>query len=562
MTQSQHPAPTPGPTPYDQFPYRGRPCTESHPSRLYTVAALLGQKPPPAAIATCRVLELACGDGSNLLSIAESLPQATCVGLDLAARHIATAQADAATLGLTNVRFLQADILTLKKEDLGEFDYIIAHGLYSWVPRVVQDRVLTLYKQLLSPGGVGFMSYNVLPGWRVHAILRDFMLFHTRSAGSTVERLQGAREALALFVEFGKSGGGEMLRFITEYAGVFKDHLESLGEWADSLLLYDALPAHNVPVYFSTFAGHVEEHGLQYLAEADFQMPMPGVLPPEVLEKIASFAGSQIDLEQYIDFYRMRMFRHSLLCHIDAELPGTIDAAPVSELYVSALCQATGKVDPTDGQLAEFKSTGDKTLTTNHPLTKAAMLHLMDVWPRAVRFPELVEAATARLPGKGKQKPDAAARSAVTLGLNLVRTFAHGPGVVFLSAFAPEVAATVGACPKTRAMARMQAARGHEVTNVFHNNIGLPKLALRILVLLDGSRDHAALRTELRTLAESGEVDLSAYLAEYQASTSSVKGKGSAADVVAATSLPDPVIAAALTENLEILRRMGLLLKD
>ncbi|HRI48900.1 MAG TPA: class I SAM-dependent methyltransferase, partial [Pseudomonadota bacterium] len=133
MTSSHgKPAAAPPPatplTPYDEFPYRGRPCTESHPSRLYTAALLLGLSPRPAPVATCRVLELACGDGSNLLSIAESLPAATCLGIDLAARHIEAAQADARALGLTNVRFQQGDLLTLKKEDLGEFDYILAHG--------------------------------------------------------------------------------------------------------------------------------------------------------------------------------------------------------------------------------------------------------------------------------------------------------------------------------------------------------------------------------------------------------------------------------------------------
>jgi SAM-dependent methyltransferase len=545
---------SPGPTPYDQFPYRGRPCTESHPSRLHTIAALLGQKPGPAGVASCRVLEIACGDGANLLSIAESLPGATCLGIDLAARHIEAAQADAKTLGLTNVRFVQADILTLKPEDLGEFDYIIAHGLYSWVPRPVQDCLLKLSKQHLAPGGIAFISYNVLPGWRIHSILRDFMMFHNRGATSTADELKGAREALMLLSDFGKAGSGEMLRFVAEYADVFNDHLDSLGGWADSLLLYDALPAHNVPVYFSKFAGHVEEHGLQYLSEADFKMPMPGVLPAPVLEKIAGLVKSQADLEQYIDFYRMRMFRHSLLCHLAIELPGSIDVAPVDELFVSALAQPTAKVDPNDSEVAVFKSTGDKSLSTNHPLTKAAMLHLIESWPRALPFAELCEAALTRLRGRGKKAPDEAACSTVTLGMNLVRAFAHGPGPVFLNAFAPPVGTTVSPRPLARALARLQAGRGHEVTNVFHDNIGLPKLALSILALLDGSRDHAALRAELRTLAGRGEVDLSPYRGRAAA--------GAVAPGAAATdSLPESVLTAALTENLEILRRMGLLLK-
>ena len=541
MTSSQGASPPPA-TPYDEFPYRGRPCTESHPSRLYTAAVLLGHKPPPAPLGGCRVLELGCGDGSNLLSIAESLPAASCLGIDLAARHIAAAQADAQTLGLRNVRFRQADLLALTKEELGEFDYILAHGLYSWVPRPVQDRLLSLCKQHLAPGGVAFISYNVLPGWRVHSILRDFMMFHTNSTEGTAARLQGAREALALFIELGKSSSGEMLRFVSEYATVFQHHLESLGEWADSLLLYDALTPSNTPLYFSKFAGHIHEHGLKYLAEADFQMPMPGVLPAEVLDKLADKLTSQIELEQYIDFYRMRMFRQSLICHAEAELPGTLDAAPISGLYVSALAQAEGQVDPTDGTIAVFKSPRDRSLSTNHPLTKAAMLHLIEVWPRAVPFAELVEAATARLRGRGKPTQDAAARSAVTLGLNLVRAFAHGPGPVYLNAFSPEVATSTAGRPLTRALARLQAARGHEVTNAFHDNIGLPPLALQLLALLDGTRDHAALHAELRQQVERGTIDVAAY--------------GDPAGAAGS----DPV-AAALSENLEILRRVGLLLK-
>lgn len=550
MTHTPPPAsslpPTPPPTPYDQFPYRGRPCTESHPSRLYTAAVLLGLSPAPAAVDRCRVLELACGDGSNLLSIAESLPAASCLGIDLAARHIATAQADAATLGLKNVRFMQGDLLALDPKELGEFDYIIAHGLYSWVPRPVQDRLLSLCKQHLAPGGVAFISYNVLPGWRVHSILRDFMMFHTHEQTDPRERLRGAREALTLFRELGKSSSGEMLRFVAEYAEVFQNHLDSLGEWSDSLLLYDALTPSNTPVYFSKFAGHIQENGLQYLAEADFQMPMPGVLPAEVFEKISDKVKSQVDLEQYLDFYRMRMFRQSLLCHAEAELPGSIDAAPVAHLYVSALAQPEGAVEPTDTAIAVFKSPRDRSLNTNHPLTKAAMLHLIDSWPRAVPFAELVEAATARLRGRGKPAQDAAARSAVTLGLNLVRAFAHGPGLVFLHAFSPEVAMAETARPLTRAMARLQAVRGHEVTNVFHDNIGLPKLALQILALLDGSRDHAALCGELLSLVRRGAADVGAYRE----------------GALAALAADDPaVVAAAVTENLEILRRMGLLLK-
>ena len=85
-----------------------------------------------APVATCRVLELACGDGANLVPIAATLPAATFVGFDFAARPIARAQRMIGELGLANVRALGLDLRDVPR-DFGTFDYIIAHGLYSWV---------------------------------------------------------------------------------------------------------------------------------------------------------------------------------------------------------------------------------------------------------------------------------------------------------------------------------------------------------------------------------------------------------------------------------------------
>ena len=129
---------------YDAQPYYGRPCPESHPGRLAALAGLCGL--PRADVARCRVLEIGCGDGQNLIAIADSLPGARCVGIDLSPRHIAMGQAEVAALGLRNIDLRQADLLQLAPGDpaLGTFDFIIAHCVYSWTPQAVQDRLLAL----------------------------------------------------------------------------------------------------------------------------------------------------------------------------------------------------------------------------------------------------------------------------------------------------------------------------------------------------------------------------------------------------------------------------------
>src|SRR6476469_9617489 len=138
MADPQAPA-APAATAYDVVSYPGHSYPQTHPDRLATIATLYGLTPPPPE--TCRVLELGCGDGANLLPVAYTLPGSTCVGIDLAADALARGQAAAAELGLGNLSLQQLDVTEISR-DFGQFDYIIAHGLYSWVPPHVQEKVL------------------------------------------------------------------------------------------------------------------------------------------------------------------------------------------------------------------------------------------------------------------------------------------------------------------------------------------------------------------------------------------------------------------------------------
>ena len=147
---------------YDKIPYPSKFFVQTHPDRLATQATLFGMS--PADVATCRVLELGCGNGSNLIAQAYLLPEAKFIGVDLAKTHIEDAAAAARGFGFTNIEFRQMDVMDMSEADFGKFDYITAHGLFSWVPDLVREKVLELYRELLNENGVGYISYSAYPG--------------------------------------------------------------------------------------------------------------------------------------------------------------------------------------------------------------------------------------------------------------------------------------------------------------------------------------------------------------------------------------------------------------
>ncbi|HEX8810645.1 MAG TPA: class I SAM-dependent methyltransferase, partial [Terracidiphilus sp.] len=170
---------------YDAVAYPGFAFPNTHPDRLAAMAIAHGLKPPP--IANSRVLEIGCGEGSNLIPMAYAMPGAHFTGFDLAHLPIERGQHRIQELGLTNIRLFEADILTVGSE-LGQFDYIIAHGVYAWVPEPVRNRLMALISELLAPNGIAFLSYNALPGCYLRRIARDAMFFRTEGMDDPEQR--------------------------------------------------------------------------------------------------------------------------------------------------------------------------------------------------------------------------------------------------------------------------------------------------------------------------------------------------------------------------------------
>jgi SAM-dependent methyltransferase len=437
-----------GLTGYDRVPYPGHPFPQTHPDRLATVSTLFGLRPaPPAA---CRLLELGCGDGGNLLPMAYGLPASAFCGVDLSARAIERARATAAALGLGNVELFRADLAGLP--ELGTFDYVVAHGVYSWIEPAARDALLAACRSHLAPQGVAYLSYDVLPGGHLREITRQMLRWHLRDVADPGERIAQARALLAAVAE-ARPEGDEMRRAA-----------ERALEQGDPALFHDELAPHHEAVLFADFAAHAARHGLRFVAEADVFEMDAGILPPEL-------AGADaLEREQYLDFFKGRMFRQTLLCHADAvrREPGP---EVVRGMLVASPVRAAGEAE---GRF-EFRGPLGATLSTDHAGVKRTLERLGDAWPDAVPVADLGDGVV----------------------VDTLRR-AYAANLVHLHVWAPRLATTPPERPVASALARLQAAEGTRVTTLRHTSVEVPdELGRRLVGLLDGTRDRPALLREL-----------------------------------------------------------------
>ncbi len=475
-------------TTYDDVPYPSFSYPQTQPDRLATLATLLGMRPPP--VERCRVLELGCAAGGNLIPLGEALPRSEFVGIDLSARQIADGQAAVAALGLQNVSLGCVNLLEVP-DGLGPFDYIVAHGLYSWIPPREQDKLLSICSRSLAPNGVAYISYNTYPGWHGRGAIREMMRFHTRRLANPQERVAQARALLDLLAESATTQR-------PAYAQLLKEEQERLRGRLDPYVLHDQLAEINEGVYFHEFMERAGRHGLQYLAEAEISTMTPQRLGPDVAATLARLGGDVLGREQYLDFVTNRPFRQTLLCHQNVPLRRDLPAAALGALAIASPARCVSSPpDLRPGRPEEFRAPAGNTLGTDHALTKAALVVLEETWPRSLSFDAVQVAARARLAFDGLVAQNGAAFAHDTRELADTLLHAFTADVIELHAHTPAFAVEPGERPVASAWARRQAGEGDQVTNRRHELLPLDELTRHLLCLLDGTRDRAALTEAL-----------------------------------------------------------------
>lgn len=474
----------PGRTLYDEVSYPGRAYYVTRPDHLATLGTLYGMTPAPAA--RCRVLELGCGIGGNLIPMAHYYPQSEFLGIDLSQAEIQKGLAQVAALGLRNVSFRHGDIASVD-DSWGSFDYIVSHGVYSWVPPAVRTAMLAIVGRNLTPQGIAYISYNAHPGSHMRDIVRDIMNFHVRGLPEPRQQIGQARAILKFVAE---SSDKDKV-----YGGVLREQFERVCGMGDEVLFHDDLNEGATAFLLHKFVEDAATHGLQYLCDANFPRRDLAKYPDAVRDVLAGFPDNEfVARDQFQDFIDGHGFRTTLLCRADIKLQRTLDPDCVARYYIAGSCRPVDPaMEPNAEGVAEFKTETGDALATDHRLTKAALREIGRRWPSAISCDDLAAHALAEvaLDAESTQAHLAAMRRALfTAALQGCVTLGTEP-----SAFCVMVSERPEAC----AVARRQAEQGFVITNRRHVGVRLDgELERQLLIRVDGTRTLDQLVADLK----------------------------------------------------------------
>ncbi|MBT2323440.1 class I SAM-dependent methyltransferase [Variovorax paradoxus] len=472
---------------YDTVPYDSHPFPQSAVEHLEALAFLFGLESP--APARARVLELGSAAGGNLIPFAARHPEARALGVDLSPVQIRQGAAAIEHSGLKNVELRALDISRIDAS-FGQFDYIICHGVYSWVPAPVQDAILRVCSENLAPNGVAYVSYNVYPGWKAREIVRDAMILRGAPRDEPDEKLSYARG---------------MLEFLEQSArpdSVLKKTLEEtmpiVRAANSSYLLHEFLEPCNSPCYFKEFAARAGAHGLSYLADAEPSTMFVQNYGEKVRDPLLrECGGSQILMEQYLDFLVNRTFRQTLLVKQEraTDIRYRLDPERIRALEFAGVFAAEGGgVLTLDAQEQPCNAMRNLKITLRLPLQKAVAQVLDERYPATASVDALIAEVSART-----GEPRAAVEPPVMAMLEELLIL----GALRIRRAAPQAAAQVSEFPRALSAVRgapslaLNAGPSAVACNMWHEPVGLSLLERCLLPLLDGEHSHEALAQHL-----------------------------------------------------------------
>jgi methyltransferase-like protein/2-polyprenyl-3-methyl-5-hydroxy-6-metoxy-1,4-benzoquinol methylase len=470
---------------YDQVPYESYSYPQTHPPHLATIGTLFGMK--PADLKTARVLELGCASGGNLFPLAVSYPDATFVGIDLSEKQIEEANQHTEGMGLSNISFKAMDITKLDKS-LGEFDYIIVHGVYSWVPDVVRDNIMRVCRELMSEQGLAVISYNTLPGWAAIKSIRDMMLYHTAQFGTPAEKATQAKQLLQFLYESTPSE--------SPYNKLIEAEKDMLDKTNETYLLHDHLEEENTAFYLHDFVQHANSHDLIYVGDVALSTMFAGNLPPEAMEKLQAIKDI-VRQEQYMDFVRNRRFRHTILCKKEIKLKRAIGNEDLNHFYISANFQPNGEIKNDKTKVTFENPDTKRNMVIEDPATKAFFSALADFGKRPATLEMIKDRACEMYDFVDKPALQTVIEGNVmNLVLKDVLTIGMEPAM-----WVEELSEKPKASPLATYMAKTPGAQW--VTSLRRERVSIDPVGAIVLLLADGTRtiddiakDGAALMKE------------------------------------------------------------------
>jgi methyltransferase-like protein len=494
---------------YDDMPYESFPFPQAAPEHLQAVGQLFGISSPN--IGKAKILELGCASGGNILPIAKRYPDARVVGIDLSGVQVAQGQERINAAGLTNVE-LRVGSITEIDASWGKFDYIICHGVYSWVPPQVQEAILRVSAQNLSETGIAYVSYNTYPGWKFREILRDAMKLRGSGRKTPLEQLSYAR-GMVEFLQQQAATGSALKVALDENMPIIKN-----GQ--DYYLIHEFLESCNSPCYFKDLIEAAGRQGLSYLAETEVASMFASNYPKTLVEPLLRECGSQVEFEQYLDFVNNRSFRQTLLVHsaqssnvryqLDSQHIKSIQMAGKFERRQGAVVQ-TGNastnslVSTTPPPATSYLNWRGQGLSFGSPLAEKVALYLDAIYPATTDLPSLIKGLAAQT-----QTP---VIELVELAPKLLEEF-QIQGHLRWRMQATRCVAQVQERPKMLAGTLMWSLPAAEAgqderylaSNEWHESVFLNVFEHHVLQLSDGHRDKAQILMELQFLLNKGDI--------------------------------------------------------
>lgn len=477
---------------YDQIPYPSYPYAASHPDRLYSIARLFGLTPcvPDKA----RILEIGCASGGNILPIASALPNSECVAVDLSKVQIDAAKALATQSKLSNIEFLCQDLTTLSG-DLGKFDYIICHGVFSWIPEGLQQQLMAVTRRLLAEVGVCYISYNTLPGWYMRSAIRGMMLQHIGDRKEPRVMLAQARALLRFLVESTEHDS-------SPWASFLRAESKFLEKQSDDYLFHDHLEENNHPIFFQEFVRLAEANGLQFLGEANLASMWMENLPAKAAAILSELASDIVSSGQYADYINSRTFRQTLLCHESLDLNRNLKLDHIQDAWFAGqfVRRSATEACENDSQETVFDAATERTVSTADLAFKAILDRLNEMQPSALSFKSILESVNEVAEADTKQSDsDRLANFLYHLVLS---------GNLQLSFVKPRFTMETSERPIVSSHARTQSLTSTKVCNLRHEIVDVGEIARHVIPTLDGNADLDDISRMLDRLVHDGRLSL------------------------------------------------------
>jgi len=466
--------------PYDVYAYRGLTIPYSAPAHLALCSRWSGGPAPCSD--RFSFVELGCGDGGNLLPLAFYHPKCTFVGIDSSRSAVCRAQEDAGLIGLENVRFLCCDIRDPSSAECGRFDYVVAHGLYSWVTDDVRAAILTFCRDALRRDGLAYISYNAEPGWSTRRIVRD-----------TLRRSQGVREA-----EFADKAARAIelaTRLLKDLPSRFAssillaDELRRVQNGSPSYVFHEYLTDTNDGFWLRDFVEHARDRGLAYVVDSQF-CRWEGYVASELRTAAADRSVNPVDEEETVDLMGHRYFHASILARADAPKSQVTHHEIIEQAHIaSSLRPQSETLDLDEGVVEQFVGVGGGEITLDSSIVKAAIVLLGAGWPRGARLDQLYQRSVAFLAEHNRAVP-LDARSQLLDAIEIL--FEAGQLDVRLRE--PEYCSDVNEYPTAHALARREANDRDALTTPHHLTVGFDGNTMSFVRAMDGSQSRSELQ--------------------------------------------------------------------